>query len=485
MPRVRRLLTLLPLLLPACGSRTMLNTGTFAVGRDASVDAPEPRTDAPSAPPEAAAPPFDAAIAPDPCPSALLAGAPRAMSQNCSTRDGRTRVRGPSNPHMTWLAPVVPQVPLGMDTQLAADASGAVYLVATKSVESSAWLARLSGETGAVDWLTPFEPVLSSLWFPAPLLLANGTVEIFGGGATGFGLDRFSVMTGADTTSTLAPGVASGNPAVGADGSLYVAYQGVPPTLNFPTSCEVSRLTADGAVVWTSTVLDLMGAMDTSGNGSTIALTADGLVIEALAVNADASPPFGDLFALDSATGATEWELPIGADFIGGPTVASDGSILLLVAPSSGFVGTPTPTTLLVVGPDGSMKNQVRLGSLDPNGAAELFGVTLDGAALIGVSASRGANDGALALVNLSASAASAIRWQWMNSSDTFPAATIAADGTIVLATGTAVEGIDPVGGSRLWSLASPAGCVRDVTLTSSGGLVVLQCDDSVFGAGD
>jgi outer membrane protein assembly factor BamB len=88
-------------------------------------------------------------------------------------------------------------------------------------------------------------------------------------------------------------------------------------------------------------------------------------------------------------------------------------------------------------------------------------------------------------MVNLDASVTPSTRWQWTSTTDTFAAGTIDSSGTLIVATGTTVYGLDPAGGSTRWRLESPAGCVRDVTLTSTAGLVVIQCDNSFFGAHD
>jgi len=235
--------------------------------------------------------------------------------------------------------------------------------------------------------------------------------------------------------------------------------------------------------MWTST---LIGGIDGGFAiqrvfGLSTALTPDGLVLQAIR-GAHDSPASGKLLALDSTTGANRWTRMLDGSVLGGPSVAADGSIVVLVGPPFLPQGR---TTLLVLGPDGTMRNQVDLGGYDPNGVAKLFALTLDGGALVAISATTGHNDGALVLVNLDASVTPSTRWQWSNTTDTFAAGTIDSSGTLIVATGTTVYGLDPAGGSTRWRLESPAGCVRDVTLTSTAGLVVIQCDNSFFGAHD
>jgi hypothetical protein len=144
--------------LPGCGARTELSQGS---GEDSGQAA-----DA-GVSPDVVAACSVVANASDPCPSALLPGAPRAMLANCSTRDGRSRVVGPTSPHVTWSAQVIPSSDEESFMELAADASEGVYLVAggfqanPDSTTASSFM-RIDASTGHLDWSTRFQPL------PAP-----------------------------------------------------------------------------------------------------------------------------------------------------------------------------------------------------------------------------------------------------------------------------------------------------------------------------
>jgi outer membrane protein assembly factor BamB len=492
----RTLACLLVPLLAGCGSRTALSLESSSPGEDSgtSTDAGgRPDADAMASPDADAmvTPAGDAAVCevdasgPDLCPSALLAGAPRAMLANCSTRDGRSRVVGPTSPHVTWSTQVIPP-PVGESSfmELAADASEGVYLVVGDDDDDFGSFVRLDASSGLVDWTTPFDPLPNA--YAAPLLLADGLVEFFAADSKdhGVALDSFAPMTGAATSlglPALSP-VYSGDAAVGMDGSLYVAYP-IQSATGMPEPV-VSRLTPTGVVTWTSQALasllppaTVKLAFVTPG---TLALGPGDLVLVPLAVQAPSSPPTAYLVALDPASGAVAWTRPVMGPIIGGPAVTPNGSIVVLVGPPLFTSAGPEPTSLFFYDPSGAQELEVGLGTWT---AAALFAVAHDGSVVLGVQSGPATGIGYDQLYVIHECA----NYNWTVGTKGLMTATLDAHGTVLAATSVSLLGLDVASGKLLWSVpAQHAGAsILDATFTSSGGIVAVETDGSAFGASD
>jgi outer membrane protein assembly factor BamB len=491
----RTLARLLPLF-AGCGSRTALSVGSSSFAEDAGTPADAGASqdaDAGASRDADAMATLDGdaavcAIVPgglDPCPSALLAGAPRAMLANCSTRDGRSRVVGPTAPHVTWSTDVIP--PAASESsfmQLAADASEGVYLVVGDDDNDFGSFVRLDASTGLVDWTTPFDPLPSA--YAAPLLLADGLVEFFAADSEDHGaaLDSFAPMTGTATSMALPAlsAVYSGDAAVGMDGSLYVAY----PMLSATGMPEpvVSRLTPTGTVTWTSQALTSLLPPATVKLAfvapGTLALGADDLVLVPLAVQAQSSPPTAYLVALDPSSGAVAWTKPMMGPIIGGPAVTPNGSIAVLVGPPLFSSAGPEPTNLLFFNASGAQELEVGVGTWT---SAALFAVARDGSVVLGVQSGPATRIGYDQLYVIHECA----DYNWTVRTQGLMTATVDAHGTVLAATSVALLGLAVASGELLWSVpAQHAGAsILDATFTSSGGIVAVEDDGSVFGASD
>jgi len=92
----------------------------------------------------------------DPCPSALQAGAPKAIVGSCSTRDGRVRgVLAPLSPHVLWTT-AIPYVDgvtsIDRETVIVTDSSHGAYVGSFITIGGTAPLfRRVDTRTGAID----------------------------------------------------------------------------------------------------------------------------------------------------------------------------------------------------------------------------------------------------------------------------------------------------------------------------------------------
>jgi outer membrane protein assembly factor BamB len=468
--------------LAACGSRTTLGELPLAShDSGAPLDATEGRdADAEGESPSDATSPPDANVSVA-CPSALLEGAPRPMLANCSTRDGRSRVVGPTSPHVTWSAHVI-QDPSGQSSffGLAADASGGAYLVVGDGDSNFGSFVRVDGASGHVDWRTPFTPMPPD--YGAPLLLATGLVELFASNdaRTGAAIDSFDIDSGVSTSTSLLPALAfvSGDPAVGTDGSLYAVHK----TSAGSSDSVISRISASGSPVWTSSPLasllppSVVGSADVIG--STLALGSGDLVLMPLQIVAMNQPARSFLLALDPTTGAARWAEPLQGPIIGGPAVAPSGSIVVLLGPPVFSTTGPAPTSLVVFDPAGTRKLDVAMGRTVTAG---LLAVATDGSALIGTQSSPSAI-GYEALVAIDGGG----KPRWSIATNGLLSVTIDVAGTVVAISSDAVQGLDPSDGHLLWAIAPLGGAsFLDATLTSFGGIVAEQSDGVVLGASD
>ena len=395
------------------------------------------------------------------CPSAILAGSPLPMLGNCSTRDGRARVLGPTSPHLTWTTPAPAALAIG--GFVAADATGGVYLAAAP-IEGTAPIptfGRVDGTTGNVDWSVALPA--STVASLSPFLDPSGTILDVANTATGPVIEAFDPATGAVMGTPLAASLADiGIPAVGSEGSLYVQY--VTEVGMSSQQGIVSRLLPDRTVAWTTKNLSV--GPTAFGGFLTLALGHRDVVV---AVTTDTTGSLSIVYALSSETGATIWSTDIHAQAVNGPVIGPDGSIAVValdaVDPSSGL--------LYILEPTGS----VRATTTVPG--QNVFAIGVDGTIIIG-------GEGMTAV-----SATGTILWT--NTVGLVLGATIDAAGTVVATFEGSVFGFDLSTGATLWSLQPPAvpsdsgpPCrgIQSTTLTSSAGLVGIGCG-VLFGASD
>jgi hypothetical protein len=413
-----------------CGGRT-----AFDAEQASEIDGAPLLSGAPSGPAE------DAGL--DPCPAAVPAGAGRPMTDNCSTRDGRSRVAGPSSPHVRWArqAPGTPMTYGG----LSADASGSVYLATSASAgAASASLVRFDGSTGTIAWTQS----IASSGVPA-LLLASG-VYVYQPtlGAPDFA--QVDPSTGVASGRTIP--LSDGTPAVGSDGSFY-GYNG-------DSGLAVARSTPDGRIAWQSGDLS-----QGTGSGNVVALGPGDLVLDTISFPNGA--PWA-VIALDPATGAERWRYAQAQPGVVSPArVRPDGSIAVQ------SMGGPS-NQLLILESTGTLRATIDLGALGAT-SAQLSAVNADGSFLL-------ADLSTIFKVTASGELA------WMSPAFAEPEGVLyAARGRVIVADGAFLKGLSPATGEVAWTvpLVSASGGVKDMTLASGGAIVVLQGDGTLFGASD
>jgi outer membrane protein assembly factor BamB len=335
--------------------------------------------------------------------------------------------------------------------ELAADASGSVYVSASLGGASSdtasdgALLARVDGMTGALEWSTTFGDAMST----APLLLSAGGVDFLASDPSNAVLiDRIDANRGAVTSSSLMPG--GWYPAVGADGALYTS-----------TSMGAARVAPDGTASWQSA--------PTLGGVSTIALGPGDLVLLTVAP----SDGVAALLALDPVTGAIQWTQPWqGA--LAGPIVCPDGSVAVL----AGSVN-PGAASLLVFESTGAPRAVIALEAVGIT-LVEIAAVAQDGSyLLLGYDAAKDHF-----LVHLTSTGQ--LAWKAHVPSGFFVMTTIDLLGTVVAVSPGEILGLALTTGEQIWSLSAVGGGeIWDATLTSTHGIVGLETDGTLFGASD
>ncbi len=391
-PRARRIVLLA---LAACGARTGIDDGAYVpeptalTPRDAgthdadatvSRDAMPPRVDSG----------LDAAIV-DPCPAAVLARSPLPMLGNCSTRDGRSRVAGPKAPHVTWVTSLPSTLDNGSGPDLpelvAADGAGLVYFVS-----STGTFTRLDGTTGALGWAGSFPGTPDNVF-----VLASGGVVALGipSAPQEIVLGELEPATGQFTSrSFVSPPVEAGvgmpgtfndlgtAPAIGADGSFYVAYsKNNGPQYFYPA---VSRIRPDGSFVWSSTTVYPSGVNAPLPTVAPIAIGRDGVVLVAAGLGDEQQPTTSTVTGLDSETGAIVWNTPVDGWLVGGPAVAPDGTIAVVASVEDADLYVTIPVLYLLDG-TGSVVHTVFLDSVpEPPTSTALYGIGLDGTILVG-----------------------------------------------------------------------------------------------------
>lgn len=392
------------------------------------------------------------------------------MFANCSTRDGRSRVRAPSAPHLTWVAhPVTFSSGVLGGSAVATDNSGNAYVVIAGANDATvASVERTRVDDGSVAWTSPIAPDMSTTM---PVVLPSGRVDLLALTANRQdALFTFDTKSGAATTATFGFDLngAQAALAVGVDGSLFFAHSDGAGTYS-PTHV-ISRVAVDGSVSWTSVDLSTLGPPPVDRvdvHPSTLALAKDDLVIVVIST-VTSSGPGAVASAFDGATGALRWFTPLQGQPVGGPALRSDGSIVTLLE-------------------DGGVSDLV---DFDPaNGAAaihplaipviNLQAITEDGVVIAGADAP-GAGFELVALAR-----DGTVLWTYASAASSF-GATIAEDGTIVTF-GKHLAALDPGTGTPRWELAGPPPdpCIFDMALTSMGGIVALGCYGTLFGASD
>jgi outer membrane protein assembly factor BamB len=454
-----------------CGSRTGvgLDEATPVTVLDASAgghpaDATTRVADARSSrPPDAAARDVEAGTPPSTdagrfftCPSEIPAGAPFAMLGNCSTRDGRARVAGPTSPHVTWTASAPSALSNG--GFVAADSSGGVYIADTILMGNALvpTFGRIDGTSGALDWSTSLpSSTVASL---SPFLNPMDTLVDFANDATGPILEVFSPSTGATVPTTLPSSLSGiGIPAVGADGSLYVEY--VPVTGPQTKKGLVSRVLPDHTIAWTSE--DLSVGPATFGGFLTLAL---GEHDEVIVVTTDTSGVLSRVYELSPMTGATLWSTDIPAQLMGGAAVGPDGSVAVIASENGSDY-----SLLYILEPTGAIRATASVGG------QTIVAIGADGTILV---------DGLTAVSSAGATL-------WIKNAGGL-GVQIDSDGTIIATSTGEIVGLDSATGEKRWSLDASdvpgfgrhCASIQSATLTSNGGLVGIGCN-ILFGASD
>jgi outer membrane protein assembly factor BamB len=399
----------------------------------------------------------------DACPSAVAGPAP--MFRACSTRDGRARVDAPRAPHVTWTLPP-PASTAGYTwwNSLATDDRGNAYVLGGEDAPYGGALRKVRADGGTLLWSAPLVP--SDLG-STPVVHAGGPVEVFAyDAAQQRSVFQLDPATGAAQATTFGLDLYNGasDPAVGADGSLYLVHSADVGTAD--TRTFVSRVRPDGTVAWTSVDLTTLLALppETTFAPQPLALGPGDLVLLALWLAVVPGEQTAVL-ALDAASGALRWSVPIADQILGGPTVRADGSIAILAGPLDA-------SSLHVLDPASGADTVHALSAA----VIDILAVTRSGGLITGTDV----GDGVTGITALDADGA--VLW----AHDGPSRATLAADGRVV-AFGAGIEALDPDTGVAGFTLAPPvpSSCLVDVALTSDGQLVGLHCDGTLFGASD
>jgi hypothetical protein len=226
-----------------CGARSSLDVG--AGGNDASVASTD---DGSTLSTDAALPHDGALVLHDRCPSAVQVGAPLSVVGNCSTRDGRARLAGPKAPRVTWTiadTDFEQEYGFSLNGIAAADGLGGVYL-GSNAEQAEPTLVRIAGATGTIDWRARLSGLVLDAFFMRPQGLEALSAR---GGASE--TDHFDPSTGAITATGLGRTYNQvALPALGAEGSLYVAslQRGADPGEFY---IAISRILPDSTAAWT------------------------------------------------------------------------------------------------------------------------------------------------------------------------------------------------------------------------------------------
>jgi hypothetical protein len=389
------------------------------------------------------------------------------MPRYCSTRDGRTRAPAPSAPHLTWTAsiPITDGSSALGAASLTTDASGHAYVASAGGFGGDPQLQRIDTGSGSPDWTS------TSAGAATALLLSAGEVELTAGDPLAVeSIDPASGVT--SHLGTLGYWGSAGDPAIGADGSLYYAYTLDQGTATATT--HVSGVSRAGAVEWTSVDLATLGPPPLYGDvePSEIALGLDGSVLVAVNV-LTSTETFQVLAALAPDTGHVRWTSALAGQLLGGPIVGPDGSILLAV-------DEPRPGGIVILEATGQVRSTLTIPG-SPSGDSTIFGlpaIARDGTILAESDVGQGV-DGLVAF-----SQTGAVLWHQPLQ---LLEATITSDGAVLAHDSFDLTLLDLATGATRWVLSPPhpSVCVAAAELTSTGSIVGLQCDGTLFGAAD
>jgi hypothetical protein len=213
----------------------------------------------------------------------LQAGAPWPMEGYCPTRQGRSPALAFDKPKVRWVA----QLPSQIGSEPIVDANGTVYVV-TQAIAATSRLHAV--KNGTPSWFRDVNSIAS------PAIGADGTVYV-ADTTTLFALDD----NGNEKWAHPVGGVVRGSPAIGADGTVYVA-----------ASSGVRAVTPSGSEAWTATQV---------GQASTaVAIGLDGSLYVGNQANT--------FYALDGQ-GGTKWTFPTTAYIRDLPIVGGSDLIYL------------------------------------------------------------------------------------------------------------------------------------------------------------
>ena len=179
------------------------------------------------------------------------------------------------------------------------------------------------------------------------------------------------------------------------------------------------------------------------------------------------------LAALAPDTGQVRWTRALPGQLLGGPIVAPDGSILIAV-------DEPRPGAIVVVEATGQVRSTLAIPA-SPGGSSTIFGlpaVGLDGTIVAASDVGQGV-DGLVAF-----SPTGAVLWHQPLQ---LLEATITSDGAVLAHDSFDLTLLDLATGATKWVLSPPhpSVCIAAAELTSTGSIVGLQCDGTLFCAAD
>jgi hypothetical protein len=392
----------------------------------------------------------------DVCPSAVLAGAPKPMTGNCSTRDGRMRADAPSAPHIRWTTHV-PVLSGGSNalgiTGLVTDASGNTFVSSYEGYGYAPAFRKIDGQ-GNISWASNFDHG------PTPFLMANDSLFLSEGPPV--------VLSVVDPKSgSLSQTGAFGfehrnaqDPAIGRDGSIYFAHE---IGANF-ADLAVSRANADGTIAWTSEGLSsLLGTTAIDLDLSEVALGNDDMVLIAASVG-EGSDGSAIVCAFDPVTGRSSWTHTLTGAMSSDVRVRPDGSLVV-----SHYARAGGAAELTILKPTGELLHDwtrpIAFGhavALASNGDLLLS----NGDSLVAASGTDGAS-------------------LWTKPI-TIIDATITTNGRVIATDASTISAFDFSSGDVAWTLSAPTATpLIGSTLTSDGTVIGVQSDGTVFGASD
>lgn len=303
------------------------------------------------------------------------------------------------------------------------------------------------------------------------MLVSPAEAKLFALGSTG--LD--SILTFDMTTGTVSEFTeldlyyAPGRPAVGQDGSLYLAHHSRVGTAESATF--VSRILPNHEVAWTTQLMPLMPDNPLVTTRPIALGNSDIVIVIANAVSTE----YRDcrLLGFNAATGTQEWVVPVNdGQIVGGPAVRPDGSVVYLT--NHGDPASPY-----------QMSSRALSGTHSSIGIAPdvngLDGITREGVVIAAIRTEPTEGRGGLVALDHDGSTI------WQYEMEGVRVATISADGAIITHADSTITALDETNGSVIWSLSSPRSTsyISDVALTSDGEIVAVLGDGTVFVASD